>query len=136
MPKWHNSNMECWYFHSTFFLFQNDYNTFSAIKKWKKENFPHFLWYVVYDKSAFCFLFTLDPWQDQGKLFVSLTSMPCFLQLWPEKFQNKTNGVTPRRWIRFCNPYLSKIITEWIGTEDWVLNTEKLAELRKVITII
>ncbi|XP_057738059.1 alpha-1,4 glucan phosphorylase L isozyme, chloroplastic/amyloplastic [Arachis stenosperma] len=54
-----------------------------------------------------------------------------FYQLWPEKFQNKTNGVTPRRWIRFCNPALSKIITKWIGTEDWVLNTEKLAELRK-----
>ncbi|KAK4271938.1 hypothetical protein QN277_020556 [Acacia crassicarpa] len=54
-----------------------------------------------------------------------------FYKLWPEKFQNKTNGVTPRRWIRFCNPNLSKIITEWLGTEDWVLNTEKLAELRK-----
>ncbi|KAL5741363.1 hypothetical protein ACOSP7_028095 [Xanthoceras sorbifolium] len=54
-----------------------------------------------------------------------------FYKLWPEKFQNKTNGVTPRRWIRFCNPDLSKIITDWIGTEDWVINTEKLAELRK-----
>ncbi|KAF8399569.1 hypothetical protein HHK36_015436 [Tetracentron sinense] len=54
-----------------------------------------------------------------------------FYQLWPEKFQNKTNGVTPRRWIRFCNPDLSKIISKWTGTEDWVLNTEKLAELRK-----
>ncbi|KAL1803218.1 hypothetical protein ACET3Z_031865 [Daucus carota] len=54
-----------------------------------------------------------------------------FYKLWPEKFQNKTNGVTPRRWIRFCNPELSKIITKWIGTEDWVLNTDKLAELRK-----
>ncbi|XP_061341655.1 alpha-1,4 glucan phosphorylase L isozyme, chloroplastic/amyloplastic isoform X1 [Gastrolobium bilobum] len=54
-----------------------------------------------------------------------------FYKLWPEKFQNKTNGVTPRRWIRFCNPDLSKLITEWIGAEDWVLNTEKLAELRK-----
>ncbi|ESW23291.1 hypothetical protein PHAVU_004G034400 [Phaseolus vulgaris] len=56
-----------------------------------------------------------------------------FYKLWPEKFQNKTNGVTPRRWIKFCNPLLSKIITEWIGTEDWVLNTEKLAELRKFV---
>jgi len=55
-----------------------------------------------------------------------------FLQLWPEKFQNKTNGVTPRRWIRFCNPDLSKIITKWIGTEDWVTDLEKLAILRKV----
>ncbi|KAH7848037.1 hypothetical protein Vadar_033111 [Vaccinium darrowii] len=54
-----------------------------------------------------------------------------FYKLWPEKFQNKTNGVTPRRWIRFCNPYLSDIITKWTGTEDWVLHTEKLAELRK-----
>lgn len=54
------------------------------------------------------------------------------LQLWPEKFQNKTNGVTPRRWIRFCNPALSKIITKWTGSDDWVLKTEKLAELKKV----
>uniref|UniRef100_A0A0D6QZS8 Alpha-1,4 glucan phosphorylase n=1 Tax=Araucaria cunninghamii TaxID=56994 RepID=A0A0D6QZS8_ARACU len=54
-----------------------------------------------------------------------------FYQLWPEKFQNKTNGVTPRRWIRFCNPELSKIITKWLGTEDWILQTERLAELRK-----
>nr|GEU62661.1 alpha-1,4 glucan phosphorylase L-2 isozyme, chloroplastic/amyloplastic [Tanacetum cinerariifolium] len=53
-----------------------------------------------------------------------------FYKLWPEKFQNKTNGVTPRRWISFCNPELSKIITKWTGTEDWVLNTEKLDELR------
>lgn len=54
-------------------------------------------------------------------------------QLWPDKFQNKTNGVTPRRWIYYCNPDLSKIITKWTGGEDWVLNTEKLAELRKVL---
>nr|XP_023878449.1 alpha-1,4 glucan phosphorylase L-2 isozyme, chloroplastic/amyloplastic-like isoform X1 [Quercus suber]POE78268.1 alpha-1,4 glucan phosphorylase l-2 isozyme, chloroplastic/amyloplastic [Quercus suber] len=54
-----------------------------------------------------------------------------FYKLWPEKFQNKTNGVTPRRWIHFCNPDLSKIITKWIGTEDWVVDTEKLVTLRK-----
>ncbi|KAE8719413.1 Alpha-1,4 glucan phosphorylase L isozyme [Hibiscus syriacus] len=45
--------------------------------------------------------------------------------LWPEKFQNKTNGVAPRRWIRFCNPDLSKIITKWTGSEDWVLRTDE-----------
>lgn len=55
-----------------------------------------------------------------------------YCQLWPEKFQNKTNGVTPRRWIRFCNPDLSKIITKWTGTKHWVTDTEKLAILRKV----
>lgn len=54
-----------------------------------------------------------------------------FYKLWPEKFQNKTNGVTPRRWIRFCNPELSKVITKWTRSEDWLINTEKLVELRK-----
>ncbi|XP_028762078.1 alpha-1,4 glucan phosphorylase L-2 isozyme, chloroplastic/amyloplastic isoform X2 [Neltuma alba] len=54
-----------------------------------------------------------------------------FYQLWPQKFQNKTNGVTPRRWIRFCNPNLSNIITKWIGTEEWVTDLDKLAILRK-----
>ncbi|PON52341.1 Glycogen/starch/alpha-glucan phosphorylase [Trema orientale] len=54
-----------------------------------------------------------------------------FYKLWPEKFQNKTNGVTPRRWISFCNPDLSKIITKWSGSEDWIKNTEILSTLRK-----
>ncbi|GAB4829065.1 Transcription factor stp1 [Ancistrocladus abbreviatus] len=54
-----------------------------------------------------------------------------FCELWPEKFQNKTNGVTPRRWICFCNPALSKVITKWTGSEEWVLETERLAALRK-----
>ncbi|CAN4122100.1 unnamed protein product [Withania somnifera] len=54
-----------------------------------------------------------------------------FYELWPEKFQNKTNGVTPRRWLSFCNPELSEIITKWTGSDDWLVNTEILAELRK-----
>ncbi|KAK4771969.1 hypothetical protein SAY86_013744 [Trapa natans] len=54
-----------------------------------------------------------------------------FYRLWPKKFQNKTNGVTPRRWIRFCNPDLSNILTKWIGTDDWTINMEKLGLLRK-----
>ncbi|VAI22114.1 unnamed protein product [Triticum turgidum subsp. durum] len=54
-----------------------------------------------------------------------------FYEMWPTKFQNKTNGVTPRRWIRFCNPELSTIISKWIGSDDWILNTDKLAGLKK-----
>lgn len=54
-----------------------------------------------------------------------------FFKLWPEKFQNKTNGVTPRRWLRFCNPDLSAIITKWTGSDDWVTKTEKLCTLQK-----
>ena len=38
-----------------------------------------------------------------------------FYALWPEKFQNKTNGITPRRWLLLCNPTLSDIIADKIG---------------------
>ncbi|KAI5079631.1 hypothetical protein GOP47_0005110 [Adiantum capillus-veneris] len=55
-----------------------------------------------------------------------------FYKIWPSKFQNKTNGVTPRRWLYFCNPELSKVITKWVGSEDWVLKTDELAKLRQV----
>eukprot|EP00271_Cylindrocystis_brebissonii_P010351 TRINITY_DN26521_c0_g1_i1.p1 TRINITY_DN26521_c0_g1~~TRINITY_DN26521_c0_g1_i1.p1 ORF type:complete len:938 (+),score=229.50 TRINITY_DN26521_c0_g1_i1:58-2871(+) len=54
-----------------------------------------------------------------------------FYKMWPEKFQNKTNGVTPRRWMSFCNPELSTVITKWLGTEDWVLNADLLAGLKE-----
>jgi hypothetical protein len=40
-----------------------------------------------------------------------------FYKLFPEKFQNKTNGVTPRRWLAFCNPELSDLITKTLGSD-------------------
>jgi starch phosphorylase len=55
-----------------------------------------------------------------------------FFSLWPKKFQNKTNGVTPRRWLRFCSPELSAIITKWLRTDEWVTNLDLLTGLRKV----
>ncbi|MCS7012748.1 MAG: glycogen/starch/alpha-glucan phosphorylase [Chloroherpetonaceae bacterium] len=54
-----------------------------------------------------------------------------FYELWPEKFQNKTNGITQRRWLRLCNPELSKLIDEKIG-DGWVTD---LYELRKLIPL-
>ena len=51
-----------------------------------------------------------------------------FFELWPEKFQNKTNGITPRRWLLLCNPSLADTIAEKIG-ETWVT---KLDDLRKL----
>lgn len=53
-----------------------------------------------------------------------------FYEYTPEKFQNKTNGITPRRWLLLCNPGLSEIICEKIG-EEWPVHLEKLAELKK-----
>ncbi|MBE0503257.1 MAG: glycogen/starch/alpha-glucan phosphorylase [Desulfuromonadales bacterium] len=51
-----------------------------------------------------------------------------FYELWPDKFNNKTNGVTPRRWLAGCNPDLAGLITQTIGP-DWVADLGKLQEL-------
>ncbi len=51
--------------------------------------------------------------------------------LWPEKFSNKTNGVTPRRWLRMSNQKLSDLLTELAGNEDWITDLDKLEELEK-----
>jgi starch phosphorylase len=51
-----------------------------------------------------------------------------FAELWPEKFTNKTNGVTPRRWLSACNPRLSALITEAIG-DRWVSDLDRLTDL-------
>ncbi|XP_043702206.1 alpha-glucan phosphorylase, H isozyme-like [Telopea speciosissima] len=52
-----------------------------------------------------------------------------YVSIWPTKFQNKTNGVTPRRWLRFCSPELSNIITKWLKTDKWATNLNLLSEL-------
>ncbi|GLT33073.1 hypothetical protein SLA2020_076920 [Shorea laevis] len=54
-----------------------------------------------------------------------------YVSIWPTKFQNKTNGITPRRWLCFCNPELSKIITKWLKTDQWVTNLDLLVGLRQ-----
>ncbi len=51
-----------------------------------------------------------------------------FADLWPEKFTNVTNGVTPRRFVRLSNPALSELITHTIG-EGWLRNLEQLRKL-------
>jgi len=51
-----------------------------------------------------------------------------FYELWPEKFNNKTNGVTARRWVVSSNPALSDLITRSIGA-DWITEMSKLKEL-------
>ena len=43
-----------------------------------------------------------------------------FYKLWPDKFQNKTNGVTQRRWLAFCNPGLRALISKKLGNEAWI----------------
>ncbi|AKT39868.1 glycogen/starch/alpha-glucan phosphorylase [Chondromyces crocatus] len=53
-----------------------------------------------------------------------------FNELWPERFNNKTNGVTPRRWLSACNPALAALITEKVGA-GWVTDLDRLLELEQ-----
>ena len=52
-----------------------------------------------------------------------------FVELWPTKFNNKTNGVTPRRWVAHANPGMSALISSQIG-EDWVADLSQLEKLK------
>ena len=54
--------------------------------------------------------------------------VPDFAQLWPERFSNKTNGVTQRRWLLACNPGLAALISAAIG-EGWIRDLEELRRL-------
>jgi starch phosphorylase len=51
-----------------------------------------------------------------------------FYEMWPQKFSNKTNGVTPRRWMVLSNPKLSRLITEHIG-DGWIKDLSRLKAL-------
>ena len=51
-----------------------------------------------------------------------------FAEMWPERFQNKTNGVTPRRFIRLANPELTELISSRIG-DAWLTDLERLRDL-------
>jgi starch phosphorylase len=55
-----------------------------------------------------------------------------FAELWPERFNNKTNGVTPRRWLYLCNHDLAQAITTRIG-DGWVTDLSRLIELEDYV---
>lgn len=56
--------------------------------------------------------------------------VPRFAQLWPERFSNKTNGVTPRRWIQQANPGLAALLDEAIGA-GWAQDMTRLRQLER-----
>ncbi|HOG93344.1 MAG TPA: glycogen/starch/alpha-glucan phosphorylase, partial [Opitutaceae bacterium] len=56
---------------------------------------------------------------------------PEFDDLYPGKFQNKTNGITPRRWLLKANPRLAKLITDRLGSDAWVRDLDHLRGLEK-----
>ena len=54
--------------------------------------------------------------------------------IWPERFNNKTNGVTPRRWLRQCNPRLSALLDEVTGSDAWVKDLSVLGDYTDAAT--
>src|SRR5207247_674603 len=57
------------------------------------------------------------------------TTVKELAEMFPERFNNKTNGVTPRRWLLLANPAIAGAITEAIG-DGWVTDLDRLAELK------
>ena len=56
--------------------------------------------------------------------------MPEFYDLWPHKFTNVTNGVTPRRWLAGSNPNLAELLDQYVG-EDWITQMNNLRKLEE-----
>jgi len=55
--------------------------------------------------------------------------VPEFAAVWPEKFNNKTNGVAPRRWIMKTNPLLTRLISDKLNEQKWITDLSRLREL-------
>jgi starch phosphorylase len=60
------------------------------------------------------------------------TTLHGFATLWPEKFHNVTNGVTPRRFVRLANPRLSSLISAHLGGDGWLTDLDQLVGLEAV----
>ncbi len=58
---------------------------------------------------------------------------PEFDAFFPGRFRNKTNGVTPRRWILECNPGLARMVTEVVGDDSWVTKLDRMRELEAFV---
>lgn len=54
-------------------------------------------------------------------------------QIYPERFQNKTNGITQRRWLALCNPELANLLTRLLGNESWKTDLSQLKKLEKYV---
>lgn len=55
-----------------------------------------------------------------------------FYEMFPDRFLNKTNGITPRRWLLLCNPSLADLIADKIG-EDWIVHLDQLTKLKTLV---
>ncbi|NOZ24068.1 MAG: glycogen/starch/alpha-glucan phosphorylase [Planctomycetes bacterium] len=61
---------------------------------------------------------------------VKTSLVPDFYEMWPERFNNKTNGVTPRRWLLNANPLLADLLNRTVG-DGWITDLDKLRALEE-----
>ena len=54
-------------------------------------------------------------------------------QVYPERFQNKTNGITQRRWLGLCNPELAAMITDKVGSDEWLTDLSLISKLNESV---
>lgn len=118
----------------------NDYLMLECQAKWPNDN----------DKKRVCSLF-----EENGQKMVRMANLavtsahsvngvaalhtallrkhlfPEFDEMYPGRFQNKTNGITPRRWLLQCNPGLSALITRSLGDSKWIRDLGRLRSLEK-----
>jgi len=73
--------------------------------------------------------FAVNGVADLQSRLLARTTLRDFAGLWPEKFRNVTNGVSPRRFVRLANPRLSGLITARLGDQRWLTDLGQLAEL-------
>ena len=59
------------------------------------------------------------------------TVLKTWYKIFPDRFQNKTNGITQRRWLALCNKELSALVTELLGNDDWTIRLDEMKKLEK-----
>lgn len=59
------------------------------------------------------------------------TVLKTWYKIFPDRFQNKTNGITQRRWLALCNRELSALVTELLGNDDWTIRLDEMKKLEK-----
>ena len=102
-----------------------------------REQFKHHLWIINDDivHMANLSIYVGSYVNGVAEIHSQILKDDCFKEwykVYPERFQNKTNGITPRRWLGLCNPELTAMIREKLGC-DFLNDLEKLNDLKPMI---
>ena len=113
----------------------NSYYRDKILKNYKTDNIDSFNVvqnnYVHMANLAIHVSFSVNGVAELHTNILKDTELKDWYEIYESKFNNKTNGITPRRWLRLCNPELSEFITKLLGTDQWITNLELLKEIEK-----